>query len=149
MPWKTVAWGELQSNTCLAGLCWLFFLPLSVKEAPREKCLHHFKMFRVWEKVAEKDTKFCISREIYWNHAFPRGSQSFPACCSLTCWDAHEQVGHVGVERVNVAQRLGAYHHAGEGHIWIDGCVFSSRSYTWTPPGQRSLTKQRHYYQLL
>lgn len=50
----------------------------------------------------------------------------------------------MGVERMNVAQRLGPYRHAGEGHTWIDGCVFSSRIHALSP-GQRSLTKQRHY----
>lgn len=51
----------------------------------------------------------------------------FCAFCSLTCRDADKQVGQVGVERMNVAQRLGPHHHAGEGHMWKDGCVFSSR----------------------
>lgn len=50
----------------------------------------------------------------------------------------------MGVERMNVAQRLGPYQRAGEGHTWIDGCVFSSRIHGLSP-GQGSLTKQRHY----
>lgn len=50
----------------------------------------------------------------------------------------------MGVERMNVAQRLGPNRHAGGGHTWIDGCVFSSRIHGLSP-GQRSLTKQRHY----
>lgn len=31
----------------------------------------------------------------------------------------------MGVERMNVAERLGPKRHAGEGHIWTGGSVFS------------------------
>ena len=49
-----------------------------------------------------------------------------------TCGDTDEQVGQRGVIRVDVAQCLWPYHHAGEGYMLLkDGSVYVSFRHTW------------------